>query len=115
MSVIDPYELATFGQNMTNTFTLGSNGVLVDIFITDLPDIVIPIEIYGGGIIPGQEWPQEIKTITRKKIHVVATINGEKYEETIIIEDRPNLKVSDIDVYVSDIDTKPKIKIRIEL
>ena len=115
MSFIDPYELATCGQNLSNTFTLASNGVLVDVFITDLPDIEVPIE-GGGGIIPGQEWPQpETKTVTRKKICVVATIDGKKYEECLIVEDKPNLKIGDIDVDVTDTDTKPKINIRINL
>ena len=116
MAFIDPYELATFGQNLTNTFTLASNGVLVDVFIVDLPDIEVPIEVGGGGIIPGQEWPQpETKTVTRKKIYVVATIDGKKYEESLIVEDKPNLKIENINVDVIDTDTKPKINIRIDL
>lgn len=117
MAFIDPYELATFGQNMSNTFTLASNGVLVDVFIVDLPDVVIPGIEYGdtGGIIPGQEWPQEETTITRKKICVIATIDGKKYEQCLIVEDQPNLKVGDIDVDVTDTDTSPKIKITLNL
>ena len=116
MAFIDPYELATSGQNLTNTFTLASNGILVDVFITDLPDIEVPIEGGGAGIIPGQEWPQpETKKVTRKKICVIATIDGKKYEECLIVEDKPNLKVGDISVDVTETDTKPKINIRINL
>jgi hypothetical protein len=115
MSFIDPYEVATCGQNLTNTFTLASNGILVDIFVIDLPDIEVPIEI-GGGIIPGQEWPpEEKKVITRKKICVVATIDGKKYEQCIVVEDKPELKVDDIEVDVNTDEEKPKIKVSINL
>jgi len=113
-SFIDPYEVATCGQNLTNTFTLASNGILVDVFIFDLPDVVVPPDT-GGGIIPGQEWPQEEKTIKRKKICVVATIDGKKYEQCVVVEDMPNLKVEDIGVDVNTDDEKPKIKVSINL
>jgi len=114
-SYIDPYEVATVGQNLTNTFTLASNGILVDIFIVDLPDVEVPVE-GGGGIIPGQEWPQEeTKRVTRKKICVVATIDGKKYEQCLIVEDQPNLKVEDVDVEINQEEEKPKIKVSINL
>lgn len=114
MSLINPYQIATMGQNSRNTFTLATNGILVDVFIVDLPDIEVPIDT-GGGIIPGQEWPQEETKITRKKICVIATIDGVKHEKCIIVEDQPNLKVNDINVDVTDIDTKPKIKISFDI
>lgn len=111
---IDPYEVATCGQNLTNTFTLASNGILIDVFVIDLPEVEVPVE--GGGIIPGQEWPPtETKKVSRKKICVVATIDGKKYEQCVIVEDMPNLKVGDIDVEVTQTEDKPKIKVSINL
>ena len=112
---IDPYEVATCGQNLTNTFTLASNGILIDVFVIDLPEIEVPVE-GGGGIIPGQEWPQpETRKVSRKKICVIATIDGKKYEQCVVVEDMPNLKVEDIDVDVNTDDEKPKIKVSINL
>ena len=112
---IDPYEVATCGQNLTNTFTLASNGILIDVYVIDLPEIEVPGDV-GGGIIPGQEWPQpETKKVSRKKICVVATIDGKKYEQCVIVEDMPTLKVDDIKVEVNPTDAKPEIKVSIKL
>ena len=113
MSLHDPYQIATIGQNSRNTFTLASNGILVDVFIEDLPDIGIPPQ---GGIIPGQEWPstEDKKKKHRKRITVVATIKGKDYRETKIVEDEPLLTVKDVDVDIQNIDTQPIIKITIK-
>jgi len=115
MSFHDPYQIATIGQNSRNTFTLASNGILVDIFIEDLPDIIIPVE-GGAGIIPGQEWPREEdkKKKHRKRITVIATIDGKDYRESIIVEGEPLLTVKDVDVDIQNIDTQPIIKISIK-
>jgi len=118
MSLIDTYQIATCGQNLTNTFTLASNGILVDVFIEDLPSIIFPPG--GGGIIPGQEWPPishvsgSQEEITRKRITVIATIKGIEYKETIIVEDEPNLTVDNVSVDVQATDTKPIITISIK-
>jgi hypothetical protein len=114
MSLIDTYQIATCGQNLTNTFTLASNGILVDVFIEDLPSIIFPSDA-GAGIIPGQEWPSDDKKeITRKKITVIATIKGVEYKETIIVEDEPNLTVDNVTVDVQSTDSKPIITISIK-
>lgn len=115
MSLHNPYHIATMGQNSRNTFTLASNGILVDVYIEDLPPIIIPIDKGGSGIIPGQEWPpvEEEKKITRKKITVTATIAGKDYKESIIVEDMPNLNIDNIKVDITDSDIKPKITIKI--
>ena len=113
MSLIDPYQIATCGQNSQNTFTLASNGILVDVFIDDLPPVVV-IPPSHGGIMPGQEWPREEEIIQRKKITVVATVDGKKYTETLIVEDMPNLSVKNVGVNVLPNDDKPIITISIK-
>ena len=117
MSLIRPYLIATCGQNSTSTFTLASNGILVDIFIDDIP--ITPIIPGDGtsGIIPGQEWPptnESDESPCKKRVTVVATIKGVKYTETIIVENCVDLKVKDVDVDIQDIDTQPVITIRIK-
>jgi len=115
MSFIDTYQLATGGQNLRDTYTLASNGILIRVEIEELPPIYEPILDVGGGIIPGQEWPptDTTKKITRKKITVIATIKGVEYKESIIIENEPNLSVKNVNVDVSETDTKPIITISI--
>ena len=115
MSLHDPYQIATCGQNSRNTATLASNGILVDVFIEDLPPIIPPDPeiLPGGGIIPGQEWPKEEKQ-SRKKVTVVATINGTQYTESVIIENQPTLSVKDINIDISTHDDKPRIKITLK-
>ena len=116
MSLIRPYLIATCGQNSTSTFTLASNGILVDIFIDDIPiEPILPPD--GGGIIPGQEWPpisESDESPCKKRVTVVATIKGVKYTETIIVENCVDLKVKDVDVDVTLNNDKPIITIRIK-
>jgi len=116
MSFHDTFHIATMGQNSRNTFTLASNGILVDIFIEDLPPIFIPPIDTGGGILPGQEHPstnESDKEICRKKITVVATIKGKKFTQSTIVEDCVDLTVKNVDVDVNLTDTKPVITIKI--
>jgi len=117
MSLHSPYQIATCGQNSQNTFTLASNGILIDIFIDDIPIPDLPPVDETGGIIPGQEWPpisESDESPCKKKVTVVATIKGVKYTETIIVEDCVDLKVKDIDVDVQLTDNQPVIKISIK-
>lgn len=110
LNLHDTYQIATSGQNSIDTFTLASNGILVGVEIIDLPDVIIP----GGPAIDGGT-PRPEEKITRKKICVTATINGKKYEECLIVENKPDLSVKDIDVEVLNQDTKPKIKISFDI
>lgn len=109
MSLIDTYQLATGGQNLTDTFTLASNGILLEIEVTP----VIPTPPRGGGSFPVTPYPieKERDECVVKKIKVTATIKGKKYIEEVIVECKPTLKAKDIKVEVSDKDDKPKIKI----
>lgn len=109
MSLIDTYQLATGGQNFKDTFTLASNGILIDVTITPLPPI--PIRPPGGST--GIYHPKK-KEIDRKKVTVVVHYEGKEYKETKIIYDKPNLKVEDIDIEVSPIQDKPIIKITVK-
>ena len=106
LNLHDTYQIATSGQNSIDTFTLASNGILLRIDVEDLPDIIIP----GGPSIDGG-LPRPEEKITRKKITVTAVISGKEYKESVIVEDKPDLKVKDIDVEILDKDIKPKIKI----
>lgn len=115
MSLHDPYQIATCGQNSQSTFTLASNGILIDIFIDDIPPLIPPDG--GGGIIPGQEYPQNDdseKEKCRKRITVIATIAGKQYKETVEVETCTSLSVKDVDVNVQETETKPIITISIK-
>ena len=105
---VDTYEIATIGQNLSNTFTLASNGILIDIQIEDLVPGIIP----GKGKAPYDKPEREVD---RKKITVTVTIDNKKYVESIIVEDKPELTVDDVSVDVQETTDKPKIKISFDL
>ena len=109
MSLIDTYQLATGGQNFVDTFTLASNGILVGITITPIPPA--PPRRPGGS--PGP-YKKEEEEKERKKITVTVTIEGKKYTESVIVEDRPDLSVDDINVDVQPTNDKPKITITVK-
>jgi len=112
MSLIDTYHIATGGQNFSDTFTFASNGILISVEVQPLPPIPIPdIPRRGGGSLSLPPTQTHKKEIDRKKIIVTAIINGKKYIETVIVENKPKLKASDVKVEVTDKDTKPKITI----
>ena len=105
MSLIDTYQLATGGQNFVDTFTLASNGILIDIQVTPIPP-----RPGGGGSTYGL--PSDKKKKKRKKITVTVTMpDGGKYTESMIVEDKPNLTAKDIQVEVLPTNDRPKIKI----
>ena len=93
MGLIDTYQLATSGQNFVDTFTLASNGILIDVTITPIPPRPRP---GGPGGAPSLYKREEEKE--KKKITVIVTIDQKKYKETIIVEDQPNLSIEDINV-----------------
>lgn len=109
-NVVDTYEIATIGQNLSNTFTLASNGILIDILIEDL----VPALPKRGKAPSGPGYKKE-EEITRKKITVTVTLNGSEYKESIIVEDKPELKVEDVNVEVQETADKPKIRISFNL
>lgn len=112
-NIVDTYEIATMGQNLSNTFTLASNGILIDILIEDLAPIVPPVVKKGKA--PSGVGYKEEEEITRKKITVIVTLKGKKYKESIIVEDKPELKVEDINVDVQETQDKPKIRISFDM
>ena len=107
MSFHDTYHIATCGQNSLNTFTLASNGILVDVFITDLP----PLPSTQGGRRSGGTPVDKKEEKSRKQVTVIATIGGKKYKESIVVEDKPKLTVKNIKVDINTENTVPKIKI----
>lgn len=101
---VDTYEIATMGQNLSNTFTLASNGILIEILIEDI----------GGATVPGiKRKKEEEKELDRKKITVIVTIDQVEYKETKIVEGMPTLKASDVKVGVDTTKKTPKITINI--
>lgn len=138
MSLIDTYQIATCGQNTYQTCTMASNGILLCIKI----EPVIPSGGGGGGYIHGglsrnkrrdheernredyrhrDEHKKEIKKgkekekefDTYRRITVIATINNVEYKETRIVEDYPEITIEDVNVEISDKETKPKITITV--
>lgn len=104
MATIDTYQLATNGQNLINTYTFATNGILINIRIIDLPP---EIESDAGGA------DDEIPTyVSKKKVIVTVTIEGKKYTEEVIVSNKPDLKASDVKVDVKT-DDRPVIEIQI--
>jgi len=108
MSLIDTYQIATGGQNSLDTFTLASNGILVRIAITPIPPTPTPTPGRGGSSDYGLPKRKEKE---KKKITVWVTIDGIEYTESIIVKDKPNLKVEDVKVDVTPTSDRPKITI----
>jgi hypothetical protein len=109
MSFIDTYQLATGGQNFVDTFTLASNGILIDIQVTPIPPI--PPRPGGGSSTYGLPSDKK-KEKDKKKITVTVTMpDGIKYTESVVVEDKPNLTAKDVQVEVLPTNDRPKIKI----
>ena len=109
MAAIDPYQIATMGQNLISTKTLASNGILIDVVIEQLAPAIIPL---GGA---SYDESKEKKEVDRKKITVTVTIGGQKYVESVIVEDKPNLTIDDVDVKYLENEEKPKVRISFDL
>lgn len=124
MNPIDTYQLATGGQNSLDTYTLASNGILVRISIEILP----PISGGGGFLVKGigknlrkkerekyteRKDKEPEKEIERRKITVCATIDGREFCETLIVLDKPDVTINDINVDIIETDKEPKIKITV--
>jgi hypothetical protein len=102
MSLIDTYQLATCGQNLTDTFTLASNGILISIKVGGPSPATI------SAFIPTTAKIEDVREIT-----VVVTIDGTDYTETKVVTDRPSIKASDVKVGVDRSNKVPKITIQI--
>lgn len=109
MSLIDTYQLATGGQNFISTSTLASNGILLQIIIEPLPDIIRPL----GGSVTSNIPKVDKKKKDKKKVTVIATIKGIEYKKSVIVKDRPNLSVEDVRVEINESGKKPMINISI--
>lgn len=107
MSLIDTYQLATGGQNFISSSTLASNGILLQIIIETLPEVDRRL---GGAVLTPDK---DKKKKDKKKVTVIATIGGVEYKKSVIVKDRPNLKVEDIKVEVNESGKKPLINISI--
>jgi len=107
-NIIDTYELATMGQNLSNTFTLASNGILIDVIIEDITPTFPPGGSLGG--VPFYEEDEKKK----KRITVIATIKGIEYKESIIVDTKPNLSIEDIDIEIKETKDKPIIKVKVK-
>jgi len=114
MSHIDTYQIATGGQNLIDTFTLASNGILLRVEVTP---VTPPVTGVGGSFLDVVPYPikKERKECVTKKITVTATIDGKKYIEEVVVECKPTLKAKDVKVEVSQKEDKPKIKISFDL
>lgn len=110
MGHIDTYQIATSGQNLIDTCTLASNGILLKIEVTP---VTPPVRGVGGSILDTVPFPieKEREECVTKKIKVTATIGGKKYIEEVVVECKPTLTAKDIKVDVSQKEDKPKIKI----
>lgn len=51
------------------------------------------------------------KKVSRREVKIVVIIDGKEYVKTLIVKNRPDLKVEDIKVSVLKTNTHPKIKI----
>jgi len=111
MSLIDTYQIATIGQNLANTFTLASNGILIDIIIEDI--ITPPTGKPGGKAGQGSQTGKHEEEKKKKKITVIATIEGVEYKEVKVYEGKKDITVKDIKVDITENMNKPKISIKI--
>ena len=99
-NAVDTYEIATMGQNLSNTFTLASNGILVDVVIDVIPDVVIP-PVSTGFAEPF--YPQEEeKRKSFKRITVTA------------LTDDLDVTIDDIEVRINRDQPKPIITVLVK-
>lgn len=107
-NAVDTYEIATMGQNLSNTFTLASNGILVDV-VVDFIEVVVPSPATGfAEPIQGDPFYEEKKGF--KRITVTAVIDGNTYIDTALTDDL-DIKIEDINVTINRDQPKPSVTV----
>jgi len=107
--MVDTYQIATIGQNATNTLTFSTNGIVVEIIIQD-DEQIIP----GGYSDPPQGGPQEDQTEKTKTVVVRVTIGDRTYTKTKTVTTGKKITVQDVNVEVIQSQDKPTIKIKVD-
>ena len=106
-NAVDTYEIATMGQNLSNTFTLASNGILVDVVI-DIIEVVVPP--VSTGFAEPFYVDEEPKKKTFKRITVTAIINGNTFMDTALTDDL-DVTIDDIEVVINRDQPKPSVSV----
>ena len=106
-NAVDTYEIATMGQNLSNTFTLASNGILVDVVI-DLIEVTVPTTSTGvDGIYYSDE---DVKKKQLKRITATAVIDGITYTD-VALTDNIDITINDIEVIINKDQPKPIVSV----
>lgn len=116
--MIDTFELATGGQLNTNTFTLASNGVLVQVKITD-ETVIIPDDRFGGGsgFGPSRSKRRKYKRKPQferhsvKRVEATVTIDGIKYTDVKYIKTDIDITANNVVITIDKEQDKPKVNI----
>lgn len=106
-NAVDPYEIATMGQNSSNTYTLASNGILVGVIFTDIEVVVPPI---STGFAEPWYLGEEPETKKFRRITVTAVINGNTYTDSALTDDM-YVSIDDIEVTINRDQPKPSISV----
>lgn len=96
MDLIDTYQIATMGYNSKISYTIASLGILYDVSIRPIPPPIPPIPPVPPATGDDPFAEEEEDDLEHYEITVTATVDGEEYTETKIVQ-------SDITVTVSDL------------
>jgi hypothetical protein len=131
---LDPYNIATMGQNSANTLTIASNGIITEIFI----EIIPPEEVPDDAVIDfGVGAPGSLRTTRRGRKRRASDDpeKDEEYEEEddceiyriiakVTIQDKeyvdiayarcPEVTVDDVNVNIVEDKKLNEIKVKVE-
>mgnify|MGYP003124558643 CR=1 FL=1 len=96
MGLIDTYQIATMGYNSKISYTIASLGILYDVSIRPVPPPIPPIPVPPATGDDNLDEFEEDDDLEHYEITVTATVDGQEYTETKIVQ-------SDITVTVSDL------------